>query len=123
MKHILLLFFLYFFCLSSNAQRDTISFSAGFAHKARVMEPSAANINIYPVPVRENTFTIKSDREISAIRITNIIGQEIFTIKYTTPQLISRIMLDNPRRGMYMVAIIFKDNTRVVKKIMVEEFN
>jgi hypothetical protein len=87
------------------------------------MEPSAANINIYPVPVRENTFTIKSDREISAIRITNIIGQEIFTIKYTTPQLISRIMLDNPRRGMYMVAIIFKDNTRVVKKIMVEEFN
>jgi hypothetical protein len=123
MKHILLLFFLYCFCLSTNAQRDTISFSAGFAHKASITEPSGVNLNIYPVPVRENTFTIKSDKEIFSIKITNIIGQEIYTIKYTTPQLISKIMLDNPRRGMYLVAIIFNDNTRVVKKIMVEEFN
>jgi hypothetical protein len=123
MKHILLLLIFYCFCLSVNAQRDTISFSAGFAHKAGVIESAGANINIYPVPVRENTFTIKSDREISAIKITNIIGQEVYTIKYTTPQSISRIMLDNPRRGMYLVAIIFNDNTRIVKKIMVEEFN
>ena len=55
------------------------------------------------------------------MRITNIIGQDIFRVKYNNPEQQIRIMLDNPKRGMYLVTIIFSDGTRVVKKIMVEE--
>jgi hypothetical protein len=81
------------------------------------------NVSIYPVPVRDNYFTIKSDKEISAIKITNIIGQDIFRVKYSTPLLLTKIVLDNPRRGMYLVVILFRDDTRVVKKVMIEGTN
>jgi hypothetical protein len=77
-------------------------------------------VTIYPVPVKENNFTIESKKEISFIKVTNIIGQDIYRVKYTTPQLIVKISLDNPRRGMYLVVILFDDNTRIVKKIMIE---
>lgn len=123
MKQILLLFLLYCFCPGANAQRDTLGLATGSSHKSASIDATGVNINIYPVPVRENTFTIKSDKEMSAIKITNIIGQDIYSIKYITPQAISKITLDNPGRGLYLVAIIFHDNTRVVKKIMIEEIN
>jgi hypothetical protein len=105
------------------AQRDSVYYSLPSQPKELNRENENININIYPVPVRENNFTIKSDKEISSIKITNIIGQDIFRIKYTTPQLISKILLDNPRRGMYLVVILFRDNTRVVKKVMIEGSN
>jgi hypothetical protein len=78
------------------------------------------NISIYPVPVRENSFTIKSDKEISSIKITNIIGQDIFMTKYNTPIFTTKIILENTKRGMYLVAITFSDNTRTVRRILVE---
>ena len=87
-----------------------------------INRPSAAvNVTIYPVPVRENNFTIKTDKDISFVRITNIIGQDIFRVKYNNPEQQIRIMLDNPKRGMYLVTVNFSDGTRVVKKIMIEE--
>lgn len=123
MKQFLLLVFLVFSSLNTNAQRDTISSSSGLSQKAGIIDAGSVNISIFPVPVRENTFTIKSDKEISAIKITNIIGQDIYRVKYNNPQLISKIMLDNPKGGMYLVAILFSDNTRIVKKIMIEVVN
>jgi hypothetical protein len=123
MKQFLLLFLLIFLFLSANAQRDTINFSEGLYKKVGSIDAGGVNINIFPVPVIENFFTIKSDKEISAIKITNIIGQDIYRVKYSNPMLISKIILDNPRRGMYMVVIIFSDYTRIVKKIMIEEAN
>jgi hypothetical protein len=123
MKQFLLLLFIVFSTLIANAQRDTAVYSSGMSPKTGVFEVEGVNINIYPVPVRDNTFTIKSDKEISAIKITNIIGQDIFRIKYNNPLLLTKIILDNPRRGMYLVVILFRDDTRVVKKIMIEEVN
>ena len=79
------------------------------------------NVTIYPVPVRENTFTIKTDRDISYIKVTNIIGQDILRVKYNNPQQLIKVFLDNQKRGMYLVTILFSDGTRIVKKIMVEE--
>ena len=83
--------------------------------------PPILIVSIYPVPVRENSFTIKTDRDVSFVRITNIIGQDIFRVQYNNPQQLTKINLDNPKRGMYLVTILFSDGTRVVKKIMVEE--
>ena len=123
MKQYLLLIFLVLSSLNTNAQRDTTNSSSGLSQKAAFNDAIGVNINIFPVPVRESTFTIKSDKEISAIKITNIIGQDIYRVKYNNPQLISKIVLDNPKRGMYLIAILFSDNTRVVKKIMIEVIN
>lgn len=105
--------------LNLQAQRDTSSFAASKRYISR--ESSEIKLNIYPVPVTDNFFTIKSDKDISFVKITNIIGQDIFRIKYNNPQQLIKISLDTPQRGMYLVTIIFSDGIRIVKKIMIEE--
>lgn len=84
-------------------------------------EAANVNVNIYPVPVRENNFTIKADRNITMVKITNMIGQDIYRIQYNNPQSIIKIWLDNPKRGFYLVTLMFDNGTRIVKRILVEE--
>jgi hypothetical protein len=117
MKQALLSFIILFFALSANSQTDTTSIrSSGKA----VTDNPAVKITIYPVPVREGLFTIKSDKEISEIKITNIIGQGILHEQYDSPMNLIKITMDKPGRGIYLCAVLFSDGTRVVKKIMVE---
>ena len=121
MKKILLITFLLIFTLSLQAQKDTANIVAALPQKENLRSTANVNISIYPVPVTANNFTIKTDRDVSFVKITNIIGQDVFRIQYNNPQQLIKIPLDNPKRGMYLVTIIFSDGTRVVKKIMVEE--
>jgi hypothetical protein len=121
MKKILHLILLFIFTANLQAQKDTITYIGAMPQQDINRTATAANVTIYPVPVRENNFTIRTDKEVSFIRITNIIGQDIFRVKYNDPEQQIRIMLDNPKRGMYLVTINFSDGTRVVKKIMIEE--
>lgn len=120
MKQVLLILITLFFSHDLYSQKDTVILLASGQQRESMNEATSVNISIYPVPVRDNIFTIKSDKEISSIKITNIIGQDIFRVKYTTPQLLSKIILDNPTRGMYLVIIVFSDQTRIVKKVMIE---
>jgi hypothetical protein len=121
MKKGLLFIFLLILNLTIQAQKDTTNVIGTLPNKENYREAANINISIFPIPVRDNSFTIKTDRDISLVRVTNIIGQDIFRIQYnSSPQLV-RIPLDNPKRGMYLVTIIFSDGIRVVKKIMIEE--
>jgi hypothetical protein len=119
-KSLPFIFFL-IFTLTLHGQKDSINVIGALAQQDISRDPDSFNVNIYPVPIRHNSFTIKTDRGISFVKITNIIGQDIFRLKYNDPQQLIKIILDNPIRGMYLVTIIFSDGTRVVKKIMVEE--
>jgi hypothetical protein len=121
MKKILHLLLLFIFTVTLQAQKDTINFIGAMPQQDITRPSTNVNVTIYPVPVRENNFTIKTDKDISFVRITNIIGQDIFRVKYNNPEQQIRIMLDNPKRGMYIVTINFNDGTRVVKKILIEE--
>ncbi|HEX2920734.1 MAG TPA: T9SS type A sorting domain-containing protein [Bacteroidales bacterium] len=84
-------------------------------------ETPEIKLAIYPVPVSNNTFNIKTNKDISTVKVTNIIGQDIFKEKYNTHQQFITVTLHDPQRGMYLVTIIFTDGLRIVKKIMVEE--
>jgi hypothetical protein len=117
MKQVLLLFIILFIALSANSQTDTTNIK--LAGKT-VADYAAVKITIYPVPVRDGLFTIKSDNDISEIKITNIIGQSIFTQHYDSPMNLIKVSLEKPGRGIYLCAILFSDGTRAVKKIMVE---
>jgi hypothetical protein len=118
MKQTLLSFIIIlFFVLSANAQTDT----TGVRQAGKTIHDNAAvKITIYPVPVRDGMFTVKSDKEISEIKITNIIGQSIFNERYDSPMNLIKISLEKPGRGIYLCAFLFIDGTRAVKKIMVE---
>jgi hypothetical protein len=121
MKKSLLLIFLLIFTLTLHGQKDTINVIGSLVQKTFSREANNASISIYPIPVRDNSFTIKSDRDISFIKITNIIGQDVFRLRYNDPQQLIKITLENPKRGMYLVTIVFSDGIRVVKKILVEQ--
>ena len=120
MNKSLLFIFIIFFNLTLHAQQDTTNI-VGTPVQRDDSRITSVNINIYPVPVRDNSFTIKTDKDISYVKVTNIIGQDVFRIHCINPQQLIRIPLNNPRRGMYLVTIIFSDGMRVIKKIMVEE--
>jgi hypothetical protein len=124
MKKSLLLIFLCSFFLCLQAQKDTANIANKSLQKNTLREGSNNNVSIFPVPVRENQFTIKSEKEISFVKITNIIGQNIiFRATYNNPQFITKILLDNSKRGMYLVTIVFIDDSRIVRKIMVDDSN
>jgi len=121
MRKTLPLIFFLIFTLTLHGQKDSVNFIGAIAQRDISRDPNSLKVSIYPVPVRENSFTIKTNKDISLVKITNIIGQDIFRLKYNDPQQLIKIFLDNPKRGMYLVTIIFSDGTRIVKKIMVEE--
>jgi hypothetical protein len=121
MKKSLLLFLLLVFTLSLQAQKDTTSIAGTHGYNDLSKGNSGVSVIIFPVPVRNNNFTIKTDKDVSFVKITNIIGQDIFRNQYNSPLQLIKIFLDDQKRGMYLVTIIFSDGTRVVKKIMIEE--
>jgi hypothetical protein len=121
MKKSLPLIFLIFFALTVHGQKDSIGITGALAQRESPKGTTSVVVRIYPVPVRNNSFTIKTDRDISFVKITNIIGQDVFRFQYNDPQQLIKVLLENPKRGMYLVTIIFSDGTRVVKKIMVEQ--
>ncbi len=120
MKKYLPILLLILLTVDLHAQKDTTGMGRT-QQRYIVADEANISVTIYPVPVTDNNFTIRANRAVSFIRITNIIGQDIFRRQYNNPQQINKISLDNPKRGMYIVTILFEDGTRVVKKIMVEE--
>jgi len=121
MRRTLPIIFLLIFTLNLYGQKDSINIARVLAQKEFSMEAVNVSVSIYPVPVKDNSFTIKSEKDISFVKITNIIGQDISRFQYNDPQQLIKISLENPKRGMYLVTIIFSDGIRVVKKIMVEQ--
>lgn len=121
MKRSLLFVLFTIISVSLNAQKDTDNLTLNAEQKSITTEAVNANISIYPVPVRGNYFTIRCDKDFSFIKITNIIGQDIYRSQYNDPQSITKIILDNQKRGMYLVSITFSDGSRIVKKIMIEQ--
>ncbi len=121
MSRFLLVIIFSAFSLILQAQKDTINAIGSLSQNDISRNSTNVNVLIYPVPVRQNSFTIKTDKDISFIRITNIIGQDIYRIRYNDPLQLIKVLLDSPKRGMYLVTIIFSDGTRTVKKIMIEE--
>jgi hypothetical protein len=121
MRKILPVLFLLVFTISLPGQKESSNVYTTSVQKDSERDISNITISIFPVPVRENNFTIKSNRDISSVKITNIIGQDIFRSQYNDPQSLIKILLNNPKRGMYLVTIILSDGTRIVKKILIEE--
>jgi len=120
MKHILLLLSFLFIPLCLHSQKDTLSVVGNFQQKPIVKETSGSNITIYPVPVRDNSFTIKADRNMVSVKVTNMIGQDIFRAQYSDPVSVTKVLLTKPARGMYLVTLAFADGSRIVRKVMIE---
>jgi hypothetical protein len=56
----------------------------------------------------------------TSVKVTNMIGQDIFRAQYSNPVSVTKVLLKKPTRGMYLVTIAFVDGTRIVRKVMIE---
>ncbi|MDP4183533.1 MAG: T9SS type A sorting domain-containing protein [Bacteroidota bacterium] len=110
----------------SPAERDSLDFKsakAALLHGNNHSEHAQQDIYIYPNPlfVQNPELTIKAEKDISLVRITNIIGNEVARFNFKSQQkntLTFRINFQN--KGIFLIDITLIDNTRVVKRLMVK---
>lgn len=75
----------------------------------------SSQINIYPNPTT-GIFTITSTEKISSIKITNIIGEEIYSGKVNSEK--EEINLSNQSKGFYFIKLISKRGITTQKIIL-----
>jgi len=76
---------------------------------------------LYPNPVTDNKFFIKSGEAIVNIDVINVVGQSIKkleNISQTGEDI--EVQLGNCEKGMYLVKIRFSDEKSIIKKLLVK---
>ncbi len=74
---------------------------------------------LYPNPVDGNRFTVSSAREIKSIIITDLASREVYSKSFDKPVVSSEIELSSMHKGVFMVSVVFNDNSRGVSKLIV----
>jgi len=79
------------------------------------------DVIIYPNPVTDNKFYVKSEKVIKSVEVINVLGQNIKTVNNET-DLAYNIHIDigNVEKGMYMVKITFDDKKTIIRKLIVK---
>ncbi|MCF6367155.1 MAG: T9SS type A sorting domain-containing protein [Bacteroidales bacterium] len=82
------------------------------------------DVLIYPNPVTNNKFYVRSDRVIKSVEVMNILGQNIKTVNNETNVpyniLVELGDIRDIKKGMYMVRITFDDEQSIIQKIILK---
>jgi len=95
----------------------------GFSDEKIIIDEFISNYDvlIYPNPVTNNKFYVKSDKVIKSVEVMNVLGQKIKTVNNETnvPYNIF-VELGEIKKGMYMVRITFNDKQSIIRKIILK---
>ena len=89
------------------------------------LEPSVSIIHsevlIYPNPVTNNKFFVKSEQLIKKIEVLNVLGQSIKTITNETNVPYNILVeIGSIKKGMYMVQVTLSKGEKIINKIIVK---
>ena len=80
-----------------------------------------SEVLIYPNPVTDNNFFVKSDRLIKKVEVLNVLGQTIKTvINETNIPYNILVEIGNIKKGMYMVQVTLEGGEKIINKIIVK---
>ncbi|MEA2041842.1 MAG: T9SS type A sorting domain-containing protein [Bacteroidota bacterium] len=80
-----------------------------------------AEIMIYPNPITDGKFYVRTDKIIRSVEVLNVIGQSIKTVRNDTNQPYNiKVGLPKCKKGMYLVRIIMEDKASYIKKILIK---
>ncbi len=80
-----------------------------------------SEVLIYPNPVTDNKFFVKSDQLIKKVEVLNVLGQTIKTvINETNIPYNILVEIGNIKKGMYMVQVTLDSGEKVINKIIVK---
>jgi len=119
MKRIILIIIIFIMHFSGFAQSSSKSNLINNAINFNE-ESVAIDVKIYPNPCKEEKVTVEFvNREIREVRLTNIIGKEVFLKQYPFSENKKQIELAEIPNGIYLMQIKTTDGKLVVKKLMV----
>ena len=82
---------------------------------------SESDVSIYPNPVTNNKFFVKSEKIIKSVEVLNILGQNIKTVYNATNVAYNLIVeLGDIKKGMYMVRVTFEKDQSIIRKIILK---
>ena len=113
MKKLLVLFSVIFaLSVLSHAQGTQLDFSMQYQNT------NQHTAVIYPNPINQPVFNIKSNSFITKISVVNMVGKNVYNKKYSS-NAYSEVTVELPRcnKGVYLVKITFDDNETVIKKL------
>lgn len=99
----------------SKAQNIDLAFSM------QMQNPDIHSAVIYPNPITDFKFSVKSEQVISKIEVINLIGKCIenyYNENYSSEDIF--INLNTCDKGMYLVKITFDDDEYIIKKLLVK---
>jgi hypothetical protein len=80
------------------------------------------DVLIYPNPVTDNKFYVKSENIIKSVEVMNVLGQTIKKVNNETKIAYNlSVELGNVKEGMYMVKITFDNKETIIRKIIVKQ--
>ncbi len=81
----------------------------------------SSNILIYPNPVKNNKFYVKSETVIKSVEVLNVLGENIKKI-YNETNVAYNIFVElgDVQKGMYLVKITLKNGKSVIRKIILK---
>ncbi len=104
------------FFIAQAAQAQNYEYDSETVYKLPAHSEPAV---IYPNPVTDSRFYVKSEKIISSVEVINMIGQTISKINNETG-LPYNILVSMPEcdKGLYMIRIIYEDKNAEIQKIM-----
>jgi uncharacterized protein YjdB len=75
--------------------------------------------NLYPNPVDDNKFTVSACKEIKTIIVTDLASREVYRKSLKSGALSTLVELESNYKGVFMVSVVYSDNSQGVNKLIV----
>ncbi len=90
-------------------------------YSASVKEKTTnGTLSIFPNPVVDEQFSISSNMKMKSVQVFNIIGNEILRETLALPAKEANIVIGPKESGVYLVKVVFANNSVTVQKILVK---
>lgn len=97
------------------------SYAQGYSYEQEEIIVPEYEVTIYPNPITENKFFVKSETTVKSVEVLNVIGQNIAKVENNTGVPYNILVnLPDCEKGMYMVRITFENSAKIIKKVLVK---
>lgn len=76
--------------------------------------------HFFPNPVTSENLTIVASEVISSVEVYNVVGQKVLAIENSEAKGKMKVSTKNLQTGMYMVRVLFDDNTTLTRKVIIK---
>ena len=103
-----------------NMTFDHLRSHTSTCHASSINTPKKNDCFFYPNPSTTDFFMVKGTEIIKSVEVINIVGKIVISEENPVARGDMKITTNNLQAGVYMVNVLFKDNTSTTKKIIIK---